>query len=221
MSTGVHIGIIPDGNRRWSAQHNASVADLLQKILGLVHNSFQDMRDNPLSNFHQIDAITLYVLSKDNLMKRQDQTLDMIRNGLDLALKHLHSAASFKMFSFQSTTKIQFVGELHLLPEDIQSKCRDIEKKFNSGTFVVTVGIGYDPVHDTKRVLLDDGGRPAQRDIDMVIRTGGEIRSSGFFPMHTLYSEWFFLPKLIPDLTALDINECLDAYFKRSRRFGA
>jgi undecaprenyl diphosphate synthase len=58
-------------------------------------------------------------------------------------------------------------------------------------------------------------------DLDLVIRTSGEQRSSGFFPAQTLYSEWVYEPKLFPDFTVLDLVAALDAFRARDRRKGA
>lgn len=207
----LHIGIIPDGNRRWSRENNQSIDALLDKINLIFIRSMMEEKKYP-DSFSQIGSITMYVLSKDNLIKRNDATLNMIRNGL-----HIVNA---KM-AFLQTAKVQFIGELHLLPDDIRALCREIESKSNQlGTFVLTVGIAYDPLLDTRRVILDDSSRPKQTDIDLIIRTGGEKRSSGFFPMHTMYSEWFYLDKYFPDITLGDIGQCIDAFHKRNRRFG-
>lgn len=212
----IHLGIIPDGNRRWSKMNNKSIVELLDKIRDMVMKSIEHTRQTPLSNLSKINAITVYVLSKDNLIKRNDQTLDMIRHGLDLVLQN----AAVLMLS---ATKIQFIGEIESLPPDIRQKCAAIEALSSTtpDCFVLTVGIGYDPIMDVTRIVNNDPKRPSQRHIDMVIRTGGEIRSSGFFPLQTLYSEWFYLSKLIPDLTFGDIDGCIEEYLSRNRRFGA
>jgi undecaprenyl diphosphate synthase len=207
----LHLGIIPDGNRRWSRENNQSIDALLDKINLIFIRSLMEENKYPES-FSQIGSITMYVLSKDNLIKRNDSTLNMIRNGLHIV--------NSKMI-FLQTAKVQFIGELQLLPDDIRALCHEIESKSNPlGTFVLTVGIAYDPLLDTRRVILNDSSRPKQTNIDLIIRTGGEKRSSGFFPLHTLYSEWFYLDKYFPDITLGDIGHCIDTFHKRNRRFG-
>ena len=209
----LHLGIIPDGNRRWSRQNNKSIDELLDKISLIFFRSLVEEQGNLSFDFiNKINAITVYVLSKDNLIKRRDATIDMIRNGLQIVLD--------KMDLLQRA-KVQFIGELELLPHDIRELCHMIEAKSNQeGVFVLTVGIGYDPIADARRVILNDPSRPAQSNIDMIIRTGGEQRSSGFFPLQTLYSEWFYLEKFFPDITLTDIKRCIAAFHKRTRRFG-
>lgn len=215
----IHLGIIPDGNRRWSRQHGIPVSDLVIKLFGMIKKTYTELSNSELSNLKNINSISIYLLSKDNLTKRKDDTMEMIRNGLKLVLEDL---TVNKIIPWQYM-KVQFVGELHLLPKDVFDMCKRIESLCGSESqdFVVTAGIGYDPIEDSRKVLTNNSMRPFQRPIDMVIRTGGEIRSSGFYPLHTLYAEWFYMKKLIPDLTFKDIDQCIESYLQRERRYGA
>jgi undecaprenyl diphosphate synthase len=56
--------------------------------------------------------------------------------------------------------------------------------------------------------------------IDLVIRSGGQLRSSGFFPLQTLYSEWIYLDELWPDMTQEHINQAINLFLTRKRNFG-
>ena len=119
--------------------------------------------------------------------------------------------------------KIQFIGEIELLPENIYKLCKEIEEETkNNSKILLSFGIAYDPLLDSKKILTDQTKRCLykQSDIDLVIRTGNEIRTSGFFPLKTLYSEFFFLENLFPDTTISQINNCIGLYNKRKRRFG-
>ncbi|MBI4225812.1 undecaprenyl diphosphate synthase family protein, partial [Candidatus Roizmanbacteria bacterium] len=68
--------------------------------------------------------------------------------------------------------------------------------------------------------LLDTKDLP-QSDIDLVIRTGGEIRTSGFLIWQAAYAEYIFIKKYMPDFTPKDFEECIHEYSLRHRRFGA
>lgn len=213
MEKSIHLGIIPDGNRRWSRENGMGIDQLLDKIFRML---FRFLRDpdgqKEMECFKYVREISTYVLTKDNLVKRNDQTLDMIESGLSIIEENMEL---FKEM------KIQFIGELHLLPLQLQTLCNSIEKQSNQeSTLKLTVGIAYDPLHDLERLINEDPSRPKQSNIDMIIRTGGEMRSSGFFPMHTMYSEWFYLEKFFPDLTINDINFCIQQFQTRQRRFG-
>jgi undecaprenyl diphosphate synthase len=126
--------------------------------------------------------------------------------------------------------RIQFVGELQELPPDILDLCNQISAK-GTGNFVITAAIGYDPVADARKItsgnisdnkVFDPTGitRPSQRNIDLVFRSGGELRASGFFPLQTLYSEWVYTPTLFPDVTIDDINNAISDFLQRKRNFG-
>lgn len=58
-------------------------------------------------------------------------------------------------------------------------------------------------------------------DPDLLIRTSGELRLSGFLPWQTVYSEFIFLEKLWPDFTPEDLDNAIDVFLKRNRKFGA
>jgi len=209
----IHLGIIPDGNRRWCKRNGVEIFDLMQMMYHMFSQSCNEGMSVWSEGMQQVSEVSIYILSKDNLIKRTDNTLDMIRQGLQLFANDMHKPEYFPF-------KIQFVGELHLLPEDIIALCKSIELQTFNGKFVITAAIAYDALEDTRKVVENNSQRPDQNNIDLVIRTGGEMRSSGFFPMHTLYSEWIYLEKLWPDITPNDIVQCLKQYSKRSRRFG-
>lgn len=209
----IHLGIIPDGNRRWSKENGLGIDQLLEKIARMFLRFFENKNSREdMGCFKYVREISTFVLTKDNLIKRNDDTLKMIKSGLQIIYNHME---------FFSKMKIQFIGELNLLPSDIQELCKQIESECDTNSVIkFTVGIAYDPIKDLERLVNKDPGRPTQTDIDMIIRTGGEKRSSGFFPMHTMYSEWFYLDKYFPDITIQDFNSCINEYKNRNRRFG-
>jgi undecaprenyl pyrophosphate synthase len=83
----------------------------------------------------------------------------------------------------------------------------------------ITVGFAYDPIKDFIECSKTESSR-IQPPIDLVIRTGGDHRTSGFFPFHTLYSEYIFHPKYFPDFSIEDLRECILSFQARERRFG-
>lgn len=216
----IHLGLIPDGNRRWCLKNKCDVFNLLNVLKKLSidllyeekeklgHEKFSD----EYNHLSQIGEITVYILSKDNLLKRNDSTLIMIEEGIKMVMNQK-----------KDHVKIQFIGELELLPENIYKLCKEIEEETkNNSKILLSFGIAYDPLLDSKKILTDETKRCLykQSDIDLVIRTGNEIRTSGFFPLKTLYSEFFFLENLFPDTTISQINNCIGLYNKRKRRFG-
>ena len=72
----------------------------------------------------------------------------------------------------------------------------------------------------TEEDLRDYLDHPELPDIDLVIRTGGDQRTSNFFLWQTTYAEWMFPEKLFPDFTPDDLRAAIDAFARRQRRFG-
>ena len=216
MQKKIHIGVIPDGNRRWCKKNNSDVFKSIDIMKNAIIQNFEDREElkETYTNFSLINEATIYILSKDNLLKRKDDTIKMVEYALEVVLSNLNNIKKY--------LKIQFIGELELLPENILEMVKKIQDETTEGSFVTTVGIAYDPILDSFKLLNNSSerGKFEQSDIDLVIRTGGEIRTSGFFPLKTLYSEFIFLDNLFPDLTLLKISDSIDEYLKRERRFG-
>jgi undecaprenyl pyrophosphate synthase len=224
----IHIGIIPDGNRRWHKNQGMG-ADALRMIQALYHQykqSLQRLLATPTKDVYEMQPthmfrvghVTLYLLSKDNLLKRNDGTLDMVKE----ALFHIHNDVMQDDCLFLDAYSIHFIGDLECLSSDMLQMCQKIESRANRGKFSLCIALAYDPVSDARKWLNGDPSRfQGQTPIDVVIRSGGEQRSSGFFPLHTLYSEWVYLTPLFPDLTMQDIHDAIADFLNRNRRFGS
>ena len=97
-----------------------------------------------------------------------------------------------------------------------------IQKKKNEDLFVLNIAIAYDYNKDMinyGKNELENYNRN-QSNIDLVFRSGGEKRISGFFPTKIIYSELFFEKKLWPDITLNHLNIVIKKYFHRNRRYG-
>lgn len=122
---------------------------------------------------------------------------------------------------------VNFIGELDMLPPRIKQVLDDLRRATEMtlsnpgrrGSLRVNVAVAYDPIEDVRRCLASQDSHK-RRNIDIVIRTSGEMRSSGFFPMQTMYSEWHYHPKLFPDFGVADFVEAVQDFKKRDRRFG-
>lgn len=215
QQTKIHVGIIPDGNRRWCRAHNKAVIDLVQMQRSMFVNLLQEQLWASYNNLDRVGELTIYLLSKDNLLKRQDNTVEMVGQLLEFLVDDIQAVPNTA-----GKARIRFIGELDLLPPKLQHLCKEIEHITAHGKFTVTCAIAYDPIADSARWLRSQDKNTQGRPIDVVIRTGGELRSSGFFPLQCLYSEWFFLPKMFPDLTLKDVDNVVSAFSRRNRRFG-
>lgn len=225
----MHIGLIPDGNRRWAKKHSLSTEQLME-------HWFKNMFEKTLLKFtstnigqllteyselKDVTELSLYVLSVDNL-NRKDKSYETVYNFLNKLTNAIQTNQS--TLTLAHTLKLNVIGQLHLLPKYIQTKITHLTTKvFTGNHFTINLALAYDPIKDmqllTNPIIRNPNPRN-QSPIDLVIRTSGEQRSSGFFPYHTLYSEWYYSQKLFPDFTLDDLAKAVKDFNKRNRRFG-
>ena len=210
----IHLGIIPDGNRRWCKQNGKTLENyskMIEEILFGLYNSHRDERDVAYESFFLIGELSVYVLSKDNMLKRDDGTLKFIEMAMDIV------CSLMRIDSISDRVKLDFIGDIESLPFIIQQQV-ELCKRLSKGWFPIHLAIGYDPIEDSTTLL--ESGMSLRTPIDMVVRSGGEKRSSGFFPLQTLYSEWVYYDDLWPEMTAMKFNESLLHFVTRKRNFG-
>lgn len=203
----MHIGIIMDGNRRWGALHNlpghffgTQKAEELLRWLIRIEN---------------INEVTLYCLSMDNIKKRDKDEIETLEQLLRIYVSHLLALAA----ELAKEYEIKVIGERENLSDQSKELIMKLEHEYNRGKRRLNLAIAYDPIRDAQNYNL--GCKTLRSDIDYVIRCGDVMRTSGFFPLHTLYSEWIFLSIMWPDMTFHQLIECLQIYATRIRRFGS
>lgn len=233
----VHIGIIPDGNRRWCKKTNYEIDTLVQHWSNIIIESIHKNSSRRLSKYLQdITEVSFYVCSIDNI-NRNDKTkyliFDLIRfihniykdpKKFMAEQKLEYSDEDYKKGQdFLKDLTINFVGDVNLLPKDIQKILKEVQKNNKSeNKYTLNLAIAYDYHKDMLnfgRTELKNYTRE-QSDIDLIFRSGNEYRTSGFFPTKTLYSELFFLKKLWPEVTVDDFINVMKKFQKRNRRFG-
>lgn len=230
-----HIGVVVDGNRRWAKAtgettafgHQAGAAKILEFLRWC----------NELG----INTVTLYMLSTDNLKRPERELQQLIAIISDTVGKIGQGLPD------GTEVQVQCVGQLQLLPEELQDRLAQISAQTaNNRGIHVNVAIGYggrQEIVDAVRDLLiaeEQAGRSCrdiaadlsakkisqylytrgQPDPDLVIRTSGEQRLSGFLLWQAAYSELYFCEALWPDFRKTDFLRALRDYTKRQRRFG-
>jgi len=233
----VHIGIIPDGNRRWCKKNNYEIDTLVQHWSNIIIESIHKNSTRRMSKYlKDITEVSFYVCSIDNI-NREDKTkyliFDLIRFIYNIykdpkkfmAEQNLeYTEENYKKGQdFLKDLTINFVGDVNLLPKDIQKILKEVQKNNKlENKYTLNLAIAYDYHKDMLnfgRTDLKNYTRE-QSDMDLVFRSGGEYRTSGFFPTKTLYSELFFLKKLWPEVTVDDFINVMKKFQKRNRRFG-
>ena len=228
----IHIGIIPDGNRRWCKenQHNINylkevwVNEVFFKELETIAEIFKNKEtDTRYRILCQIKEISLYVLSLDNIIKRGNNSVNIRTNYSILRKFYTEFKQNYdKLEKFMVMFKLNIIGEKEYLPHDIQQIIKYFETVVSSGDFNINIALAYSPKKDIEKLVMKEEKRMLnnQTNIDLLFRSGREKRISGFFPYHTFYSELYFSDKLWPDIRIADIIEALKTFNKTDRRFG-
>ena len=212
----IHLGIIPDGNRRFLKKiSNKNLINVWEDNFKKLINEFTKEKDNKYENLKKINEISIYVCSIDNL-KRDDNT----RENVFTVLKSILILIKNELF-IKDLVNINFIGDIHLLPKDLQKLIKESKQKLKGDRLKINLAIAYDYNKDIQNFkIINSNYRRNQSNIDLVFRSGGEKRLSGFFPTKTIYSELFFNDKLWPEITLKDLDLVLDEFSKRNRRFG-
>jgi short-chain Z-isoprenyl diphosphate synthase len=228
-----HIAMMIDGNRRWARQLGYDTAAHGHRAGAAKMREFLRWCDDI-----GVRVVSLYLLSNDNLRKRDSKELaDLIEIIGELA----------DGLSHERDWRVQHVGRADILPAELARVLADAEARTREKTGLhVNLAVGYggrgeivDAVrsiitkHDEEGGSLEElaasltpeqigehlytGGLP---DPDLVIRTSGEQRLSDFLLWQSAHSEFYFVEALGPDLRQVDFLRALRDYAKRHRRFG-
>jgi short-chain Z-isoprenyl diphosphate synthase len=229
-----HIAVMLDGNRRWADKNSGSKAKSghvagAQKIFEFL--SWCDELEVPV--------ITLYLLSTENLKQRDSEELQDLFQILDQLSKEMVSRGRWK---------IRIMGDKSALAGRFLDSLEESEKASqNTKGATVNLAIGYggrQEITDAMRSIvqgaiaagedlskLSDSLTPEliashlytsdQPDPDLIIRTSGEQRLSGFLLWQSSNSELYFEEALWPDFRKVDFLRAIRAFARRHRRFGA
>jgi undecaprenyl diphosphate synthase len=224
----VHIGIIPDGNRRWCKRNNYKLDTLVEHWTNFLVNILTRVTQNKLKYLKEVKELSLYVCSIDNINRNDGTKLliyELLKNINKIILKpnnYFPDKVVGNLEEIWNNVSINYIGDLNILPKDISNILDEIKNKCKGNLYKINLALAYDYNKDILnfgRNELRDYTRD-QSDIDIVFRSGGEYRVSGFFPTKILYSELFFLKKLWPDVILEDFNDVIRKFYKRNRRFG-
>ena len=222
----VHVGIIMDGNGRWAKQRN------LPRTSG--HKEGLDVAKAIVKAAAEIGIkyVTLYTFSTENWKRAQEEV------GFLMNLIRGHLRAEFQFYK-QNGIRIKHLGDLSGLPEDVQTEIKKAMEEtadFTGLTVVLAINYGgRDEIVRGVKKLLSEGkcisditesdisnsfDIPELPDVDLLIRTGGELRLSNFLLWHAAYAEFLFTNTLWPDYNKEEFLKDIDSFKNRTRRFG-
>jgi short-chain Z-isoprenyl diphosphate synthase len=222
-----------DGNRRWARQLGLASAAHGHRAGAAKMREFLGWCDDV-----GVGVVSLYLLSTDNLTKRDSKELsDLIEIIAELA----------EALSHERDWRVQHVGRADLLPSELARVLADAEARTRANTGLhVNLAVGYggrsEIVDAVRSIIAQHGGEGGsleelaesltpeqigehlytggQPDPDLVIRTSGEQRLSGFLLWQSAHSEFWFCDALWPDFRHIDFLRALRAYAARERRYG-
>ena len=227
-----HVGVILDGNRRWA------------KAMGYTdtaegHRRGAEKIDELLEWCVELDIpiVTLWLLSTENLSRDPQEVGDL----LEIIEDKVRALAADKDW------RVRVVGGLDLLPEPTREVLERAEEESAAHTVrILNVAVGYggrQEIADAmKRLMesyasegmeLDEAAKKVTPDEiarflytaglpdpDLIIRTSGEVRLSGFLLWQSAHSEFYFCDPYWPDFRKIDFLRAVRAYQQRARRFG-
>ncbi|NMB56594.1 di-trans,poly-cis-decaprenylcistransferase [Candidatus Beckwithbacteria bacterium] len=227
-----HIAFIVDGNRRWAQKQGLPV------IAG--HKFVANQKIDELI-FHCLNLgipyLTFWAFSTENWKRGQD-----FANAIFTILKELTQRNADKYN--QAGIKLQTIGDLSKIPTDLVKAINEKAQASAQNTkLTVTIALNYGGRDEIVRAIkkMIKSGKYDQSNIenlteedfvqfldtasvpdpDLIIRTGGEQRLSGFLSWQNQYSELSFTQTLMPDLTTQELDQILADYSQRERRRGA
>lgn len=228
-----HVAIIMDGNRRFSKiQGNIDPIEGHKRGVSTLERVLDWCVDLG------IEIVTVYAFSIENFKRPPNE----VKGLMNLFKENFLSIAQNDKIH-KNEVRMKAVGQLELLPDDVRDAIKLAEEstsKYNKNQ--VNIAIGYDgrlEIVDAIKKIANDvkGGKLNPEDIDekvvnenlytagladpnLIIRTSGEERLSGFLLWQSSYSELYFCDSLWPNLRKVDFLRALRSYQQRERRFG-
>lgn len=221
-----HVAILMDGNRRWAVEHN------LPKLIGHTEGGKNLKKIITACQKRDIGFLTVWALSTENLKEREPKEL-----------KHLFSLFE-KLVDYlddfnKNNIRANIIGDTSKLPTSTQKKLTEIvENTKNNTGLVFTLAVNYggrdEIVRAIKKILktdvslenvteenfskyLDTSDLP---DPELIIRTGGANRLSGFMSWQSTYSELYFTQTYWPAFSEKDLDLAIDWFKKQKRNHG-
>ena len=220
----LHLGIILDGNRRWAQSQG------LPTLEGHKRGS-ETFKEISLAAFERgIKFISAYVFSTENWSRTEEE----VKFIMNLAVR----VADTQLDEFhQKGIKILILGSREKLNPKVLKAIEKVEEKTRNNT-AGTIALcfnygGRQEIVEAAKALIAAGKEPTEEniaqhlyapevpDVDLIIRTSGEHRISGYMLWRASYSELYFTDKYWPDFSVEDLDAALNDYSTRQRRFGS
>jgi len=218
----MHIAIIMDGNGRWAKKRG------LKRVEGhRVGAEVVKRITTYCANHKEVKILTLYAFSTEN-WKRPKMEVEFLMKLLDSYLKKELSTY------IENEVKFEVIGDISKFSKNLQDRIKYTKEKtknFNKLTQVLALNYGSkdEIVRAVKKVIANkeeinekniQKNLDLTKDVDLLIRTSGEVRISNFLLWQCAYAEMFFTNTLWPDFNEKELEDIINCFKKRERRFG-
>jgi len=222
-----HVAIIADGNRRWARERGLPVLAGHVQGIEAIRPIVRRARDRG------VETLSVYTFSTENWARPNDEVTGLF-GLIDGAVRQYTDEL------IEEGVQVHVIGRLHEAPADVQRSIRTAEERTRHGTrLVLNICFNYSgraEIVDAARALVAAGADPnaideahfgehlytaGQPDVDLLIRTGGDQRTSNFLLWQAAYAELIFSDKFWPDFDDADFDAALAEFVRRDRRFGS
>ncbi len=224
-----HVAIIPDGNRRWVRKHGLSL------MTGYDTGIKKFIEVAMWAKEMGVKTISIWGLSTENVKNRSSAEINTL---FKLYMKAATDPKILKQLD-DNRARVRVIGDMAPLPKKLKKELKALEARTRAyKDFSINILVGYggrdDILYAAKKLLsshkrrikltyetLRENLRTATLpDVDLLIRTSGEMRLSGFLPWQGSYSELYFSKKYWPGFGKEDLKRAIASFSDRERRYG-
>lgn len=218
-----HIAFIMDGNGRWAQRRG------MPREFGHSYGAATFKKIGRYCEKIGLKYMTVYAFSTEN-WKRPKKEVDTIMKILDDYIEDC-----FKEM-YDENVRFRFIGNLSIFPESVREKMAKIESESAHKPFILNIAVNYggreEIIHACNALIAEGKTSVSEADIsdhiytygqpdpDLIVRTGGDIRTSNFLLWQSAYAEYYFTKTLWPDYSEKDVDEAVEEFYSRKRRYG-
>jgi len=212
----LHVGLIPDGGRRWAKKHNISLSESYAVSRDLIVEIAKYLFSNSVAE------LSVYLSSVQNFRRTEseiDSFSTVTSNGISNEILKLATLLNLE---------VRIIGDDNSLSHKTISLLADHNKKLNVETArKINLCISYNPSEEIENAIKQrEGDRSfveylwVKRPLDLIIRTGGANLLSNFLPLQSGFARLYFLDELFNDLSLSAVEAVIEGFNNLNRKFG-
>ncbi len=218
-----HIAFIMDGNGRWAQKRG------MPREFGHSHGAATFKKIGRYCEKIGMRYMTVYAFSTEN-WKRPQKEVDTIMKIFDDYIEECFLEMK------DDNVHFRFIGNLDVFSPELRAKMDKIDRETSHKTFILNIAVNYggreEITHAFRELSKEGKTEITEEDIsrytytaccpdpDLIVRTGGDLRTSNFLLWQSAYAEYYFTDVLWPDMKPKDVDEAVAAFYGRKRRYG-